>query len=929
MDSAPDLPGGAAPPSACEAPPVAVLTATVAPSTARACPVVPGQRWHAYQIGEPIEGGGPGWCFSAMNVGMLEEVSLRILPLDGEATVRRGKVWQEIKALNHPGILPLFDAREEGGFRYELSAARPPTTLREWAACRRAAAEDITMLLRSVAASLRALHQRGIVHLNIRPDTIYVTTEDMGASVVLGGLEHAIVFDQSDLVPIEVDPYYAPPEAVGLTRHSPGRALCAWDYWTLGRVLQETVLGRHVLGLWLNRDISKQLVELRPRAEALLQEKEPNAPKAGAVELMPAGDAKLASLLKGLLTTSVDGRWGPHEVQAWLNNEAVRDRYQLARSERLFVYNDRSFTVAEASEYFAKEANWEQGIRQLFALDERDTLSAFVAATPAYKPVAERLEKMRRLSELTGWDGLSTATVRSAIAAAAWLNLGADDARFTVRGKRIDAPMLKAFAKKEGSDDGADLVRALTALPYIQAIEKKDGDAGRLLNQLAATLNEAVGIAVRQRWIEADAGADYSRLMVLCLEPDAVLQATIRSLHTRFACARDPEMQRLFSAPKLTRGETVLLAFAGQVPDRFEFVSHDAWHGEKGRLLKARGEKVAVAIFWLRLQKAIWAAPLLFARWRFALPLWLCIGGSVWVYGPEPASVFWTGLALGSLLLLRVAVWWLQRLEIERCAGKAAGCGWTLFSDYRQCLGEAERQVGSDAARRPGELHAELKRINGELAQLPAPSRPPPVEAVSEASFTWISAITSWMIPLFLLGPAVGVHIVPAAEVNRGDQEVAGSSPASAEVGPDGLSVAERRFFERPDRQYVVWEHTPPETAPAAPIMGTFEASPQQVAGALVAGQKLLLPYDLQSVNSLIAVPVSEDAELALMIYDGQLRALADRRVWVLKDRPEPRSWLAVNRYKVIYLGHPPALIPTGSTDVVPEAETLRVTAFP
>src|SRR6266496_170502 len=195
---------------------IATLAQTIAtgpsPSLSRA-PLVVGQRWRTYQIGDPL----PcevGWMFHAVNVGMLDDVVIRVLPI-GPLTAMRAKTWDELSSFDHAGLLKGIGAYEEGEYRFEISLPPPTTTLKEWAACRQASIEDVDTLMKQLAVVLSALHDRGVVHLNLRPDTIYITTAEAGLHVAIGGLEIATVYNQPELVPIPVDPLYAPPETAG------------------------------------------------------------------------------------------------------------------------------------------------------------------------------------------------------------------------------------------------------------------------------------------------------------------------------------------------------------------------------------------------------------------------------------------------------------------------------------------------------------------------------------------------------------------------------------------------------------------------------------------------------------------------------------------------------------------------------------------
>ena len=218
-------------------------------------PFVEGQRWHEYQIGDPIETD-TGWCYHAVNVGMLEDVEIRIIPINDQ-TEMRAQAWRELQSLDMPGLLNGVDAFDEGECRYEISRSRPKMTLQEWASCRQASLDEVHVLIQQISDVLIAMHDRGIVHLNLRPDTIYILSEEAGLHVAVGGLEQATTYNQPGLIPIAVNPFYAPPEAAGLAKHSPGAGLRAWDWWLVGRILQGLVLGRHVLSIVVNRDVTK------------------------------------------------------------------------------------------------------------------------------------------------------------------------------------------------------------------------------------------------------------------------------------------------------------------------------------------------------------------------------------------------------------------------------------------------------------------------------------------------------------------------------------------------------------------------------------------------------------------------------------------------------------------------------------------------
>jgi hypothetical protein len=116
--------GGLAPNSA----PVDLAGATSA-SPSSGSPIASGQRWHAYQIGDAIRCDA-GWAFHAVNVGALEDVCVYVRPID-ETRAARAEAWLKLQNGKYPGLIEVFEAVEENGFRFETTQVPPATTMRE------------------------------------------------------------------------------------------------------------------------------------------------------------------------------------------------------------------------------------------------------------------------------------------------------------------------------------------------------------------------------------------------------------------------------------------------------------------------------------------------------------------------------------------------------------------------------------------------------------------------------------------------------------------------------------------------------------------------------------------------------------------------------------------------------------------------------
>ncbi|HLP26161.1 MAG TPA: hypothetical protein VK477_10815, partial [Acidobacteriota bacterium] len=345
-----------------------------------------------------------GAGFVATDVTSMDEVYLHARPIDDTTPARR-EAWERLARLPADTLVGALEAHEENGWRYEISALPGGMSLREWMSAHQMGVAEIETLVRQLAAQLEALHENGIVHLRVQPQSIFVDDDGHGLHVRLGGLEAATLHSQTDLIPIAVNPYYAPPEAAGLFKHKPGPELCAWDWWGVGRVVQDIIHGGHVYGLLFERDVSKEPPELRARAEAALLDRDPSGVRAGAVELLPdAVSHRLRTLLRGLLAGSRDGRWHGDQVLHWVQRENVADRYDLPRDARLFRWGRRSFTVAEAAEFFLQPDYAFDGVQQLFPTrTDEPTMRAFLDELPALRKEQERVDQILGYVDSFAW----------------------------------------------------------------------------------------------------------------------------------------------------------------------------------------------------------------------------------------------------------------------------------------------------------------------------------------------------------------------------------------------------------------------------------------------------------------------------------------------------------------------------------------------
>jgi len=869
-------------------------------------PLVPGQRWHVYQIGDEIPYA-DGWAYHAVNVGMLEDVRLQVRPIE-LAGPTRAETWKRLQNGKYPGLIQIFDAIEENGLRYEVTQVPPPATLREWANTHKASLDDVESLVRQLAATIQALHLVGIVHCNINLDTIHLVAADAGLKVVIGGLERATLYDQAELIELPVNPLYAPPEAAGLTHHRGGPGLRAWDWWSLGRVMQELVLGRPVLGLVLGRDVSRMTPELRARAEELLLERDAAGPRAGAVEKMPPMSDDLARLLRGLLASSRDGRWGWREVEAWLKREVVPDRYDLGRDDRLFLWNDRAFTVEEAADFFTREENWEEGVRQIMDGANPAHFIAFVAREADLASLREKLNGLREFMQLRAWSSVPVEVASILVAAVSWLHIGAERRSFLLKGKRVDLLFLRQLIRDTENIDGVALLRALIAPPFVQLVATRDPETGRVLSTLSANAQEIETAALQNGWLKADDTEAMTQLLFYLLEGEGELMRRRDDLKKRYAYVRDEQLDTIFKASKSKQKELVLLAFAATQPDRAGFVTHEDWANERRVSLQQRGEDLATQLFWLKLERLQRRGSLVFGRQPWVAMGWVVLAVAVAHLVPSMWAIP-MGLAVFlGMYLLRVLPFAVHRNKIRQYSKNGYDTPW--HCDAARCRAEATAIFENEPLRAPAEVERELRGINEEIAALKLAQSAALVEKPAVCWTGHAAVVGSWTIAAVAFGwnlvsfeqRARSAAIAAEVELRERTEHIAEEEKAKSPYTP------EQRFFTDPHVSKEPWPFEEPAEAPTLWVRGYATPAPEQVANALIDGWKLLTPFTPNTTRGIIAVPVATGtSEPGVVLYDAQRKVLLDRRIYKLDQLPEAaRTWHQMDGRIVLYLGEAP-----------------------
>jgi serine/threonine protein kinase/formylglycine-generating enzyme required for sulfatase activity len=172
------------------------------------------------RITEKIGQGGMGTVYKATHLALAKTVAVKILPPESTTQAQRDRFVREARTaaqLEHPNIVQMHNVAEEDGYYFIVMQYVEGRTLSQ--IIRSGEKKNVTdsiRIIRDAAAGLVAAHRKRMIHRDIKPDNIMVTTDGV-VKIMDFGLAKSTEAE-SDITrtgQVLGTPYYMAPEQCG------------------------------------------------------------------------------------------------------------------------------------------------------------------------------------------------------------------------------------------------------------------------------------------------------------------------------------------------------------------------------------------------------------------------------------------------------------------------------------------------------------------------------------------------------------------------------------------------------------------------------------------------------------------------------------------------------------------------------------------
>ncbi len=205
------------------------------------------ERIGKYVIVNEVGRGSTGTVYLSHDPFFKRDVAIKVYNVVTDEDPERAKIARKmffnearmVGMLQHPNILPIYDAGEEGvryyvvmehvqGARTLAAYCRPDNLLR---------VDDVVKIVYKCARALQYAHKRGVIHRDIKPSNIMLM-RDNDVRIIDFGIALLRDADVSRIEGIAGSPSYMSPEQVESAEITP-----ASDIYSLGAVMYELLTG--------------------------------------------------------------------------------------------------------------------------------------------------------------------------------------------------------------------------------------------------------------------------------------------------------------------------------------------------------------------------------------------------------------------------------------------------------------------------------------------------------------------------------------------------------------------------------------------------------------------------------------------------------------------------------------------------------------
>ncbi len=241
--------------------------------------LAPGTRLGPYEIIAPLGAGGMGEVFRARDARLGRDVAIKAMPVafaqDPERLARFEREARLLASLNHPNVAGIHGLEEVEGARYLVLEFVDGETLEARIQRGALALDEVLDVARHVAAGVEAAHEAGVVHRDLKPGNVMLTTTGV-VKVLDFGLAKSGPAQGTDSNPnLSASPtmtyaatqagvilgtaaYMSPEQARG--KHVDRRT----DIWSFGCVLYECLTGRRAYEGETVSDLVARILEREP-----------------------------------------------------------------------------------------------------------------------------------------------------------------------------------------------------------------------------------------------------------------------------------------------------------------------------------------------------------------------------------------------------------------------------------------------------------------------------------------------------------------------------------------------------------------------------------------------------------------------------------------------------------------------------------------